>query len=155
MTARAPVVPAILDLLHTSAATLDGLGDLLEPAGEHLVFEDGPSADVHLQWATSYDAADQAGQSRLFSGIHVFSAAAAGRVVGRVVGMGASALARDRWRGEESSAHPCASAITPRPPKKPSTPATPHTTTVTSAYTSATGARPSSTSAMTSWLTLE
>ena len=32
--------------------------------------EAGPSADVVLRWATYYDAADQAGQSRLYGGIH-------------------------------------------------------------------------------------
>jgi hypothetical protein len=36
------------------------------------VFEDGPSVEVHLQWATYYDAADQAGQSRIWGGIHIW-----------------------------------------------------------------------------------
>ncbi|MCC7075115.1 MAG: vanadium-dependent haloperoxidase [Deltaproteobacteria bacterium] len=78
-----------------------GLGEFVAPAHEYLVFEDGPSSDVRLQWASYADAADQAGQSRLFGGIHVFSDDASGRRVGSAVGLAASALARDRWRGVE------------------------------------------------------
>ncbi len=40
------------------------------PAGE-LLHEEGPTADTTLQWATYYDAADQAGISRLYMGIHI------------------------------------------------------------------------------------
>ena len=47
-----------------------GLGTWTVPAGSFL-FEEGPSVDVPLQWATYYDAADQAGLSRLYGGIHV------------------------------------------------------------------------------------
>ena len=36
-----------------------------------LKFEKGPTADVPLQWATYFDAADQAGRSRLWGGIHI------------------------------------------------------------------------------------
>jgi hypothetical protein len=36
-----------------------------------LKFEAGPTTDIHLEWATYYDAADQAGQSRLWGGIHI------------------------------------------------------------------------------------
>ena len=47
-----------------------GLGSWTIPAGD-LEFEAGPSQDVPLQWATYYDAADQAGLSRLYGGIHI------------------------------------------------------------------------------------
>ena len=36
-----------------------------------LKFEKGPTTDIRLEWATYYDAADQAGRSRLWGGIHV------------------------------------------------------------------------------------
>ncbi len=36
-----------------------------------LKVESGPTAPVTLQWATYYDAADMAGQSRLYGGIHI------------------------------------------------------------------------------------
>jgi hypothetical protein len=41
-----------------------GLGEFAAPAGSYLVFKDGPSREMRLQWGTYYDAADQAGQSR-------------------------------------------------------------------------------------------
>ena len=50
-----------------------GLGEFVAPAGTYLVFEDGPSADVRLQWATYFDASDQAGQSRIYGGIHLLA----------------------------------------------------------------------------------
>src|SRR6202158_5145114 len=57
-------------------------------------FEGGPSADVILEWATYYDAADQAGQSRLYGGIHVQVDDFTGRIVGSTRGKDAWALAR-------------------------------------------------------------
>ena len=45
------------------------------PAGG-LKFEAGPSAEIDLQWATYFDAADQAGRSRLWGGIHIPAAVA-------------------------------------------------------------------------------
>jgi len=68
-------------------------------AHEYLVFEDGPSQDVHMQWASYYDAADQAGQSRLWGGIHVPADDFMGRRTGRVVGLGAIARARTLFDG--------------------------------------------------------
>jgi hypothetical protein len=62
-------------------------------------FEAGPSADVVLQWATYYDAADQAGQSRLFGGIHVQADDFIGRIVGSTCGKDAWALAQRYYAG--------------------------------------------------------
>jgi hypothetical protein len=62
-------------------------------------FEAGPSADVVLQWATYYDAADQAGQSRLFGGIHVQADDFTGRIVGSTCGKDAWALAQRYYAG--------------------------------------------------------
>ena len=62
-------------------------------------FEAGPSADVVLEWATYYDAADQAGQSRLYGGIHVQADDFAGRVVGSTCGKDAWALAQRFYAG--------------------------------------------------------
>ena len=78
-----------------------GLFEFTAPAGNYLIFENGPSADVHLQWATYFDAADQAGQSRLFGGIHIFADDSVGRQVGSAVGLGASAVAQGYWTGGE------------------------------------------------------
>jgi hypothetical protein len=51
-----------------------------------LRFDDGPSSPVTLQWATYFDAADQAGQSRLYGGIHIAADDIDGRLVGAEVG---------------------------------------------------------------------
>jgi hypothetical protein len=61
--------------------------------------EAGPSADVVLQWATYYDASDQAGQSRLFGGIHVQADDFTGRIVGSTCGKDAWALAQRYYAG--------------------------------------------------------
>jgi hypothetical protein len=61
--------------------------------------ESGPSADVVLEWATYYDAADQAGQSRLFGGIHVQADDFTGRIIGSTCGKEAWALAQRYYSG--------------------------------------------------------
>jgi hypothetical protein len=62
-----------------------GLGEWVIPAGS-LEFEAGPEQEVRLQWATYRDAADQAGLSRLYGGIHVAADDVRGRVLGEAVG---------------------------------------------------------------------
>jgi uncharacterized protein YaiE (UPF0345 family) len=62
-------------------------------------FDVGPSTDVALQWATYYDAADQAGQSRLFGGIHVQADDFTGRVLGSTCGKDAWAFAQRVYAG--------------------------------------------------------
>ncbi|MBK8872639.1 MAG: VCBS repeat-containing protein [Bacteroidetes bacterium] len=47
-----------------------GLGEFTAEQDEFLVFEDGPSQDVTLQWATYQDAADESSMSRIWGGIH-------------------------------------------------------------------------------------
>jgi hypothetical protein len=54
---------------------------------------------VHLQWATFFDAADQAGQSRLWGGIHIEPDDLVGRKLGHQVGLDAVALARKYYAG--------------------------------------------------------
>jgi uncharacterized protein DUF6851 len=69
-----------------------GLFQWLIRAGS-LGVEIGPSRDVTLQWATYYDAADQAGISRLFGGIHIPADDFGGRRLGSQCGKGAWMLA--------------------------------------------------------------
>ena len=64
-----------------------------------LHFENGPSADVTLQWATYYDAADEAGESRLYGGIHVSPDDGPGRIMGSLIGQSAFAYAQKIWDG--------------------------------------------------------
>ncbi len=70
-----------------------GLGEWRIPEGS-LHFEYGPTDDVVLQWATFRDAADQAGISRLYGGIHVSADDFAGRIIGERVGQAAWAKAQ-------------------------------------------------------------
>jgi hypothetical protein len=65
----------------------------------YLVFEYGPSEPVTLQWATYFDAADQAGQSRLWGGIHIRNDDYDGRVIGADVGARALELAEQYYEG--------------------------------------------------------
>ena len=59
----------------------------------------GPSRDVTLQWATYYDAADQAGQSRVYGGIHPSVDDFPGRRIGSRVGKHAWGLAQRYFAG--------------------------------------------------------
>jgi hypothetical protein len=63
-------------------------------AAGSLLHEAGPSADVELQWATYFDASDQAGRSRIYGGIHIIADDYSGRLVGSEVGLAALARAR-------------------------------------------------------------
>jgi hypothetical protein len=65
-----------------------GLSEWTIPVGS-LEVESGPTQDVTLQWATYYDAADQAGISRLYGGIHIAADDFAGRQVGSLCGLAA------------------------------------------------------------------
>jgi hypothetical protein len=71
----------------------DGLGEYVMPKGTFLQFEQGPSTEVRLQWASYYDASDEAGQSRIWGGIHIAPDDFAGRRMGSRVGLDAVALA--------------------------------------------------------------
>jgi hypothetical protein len=64
-----------------------------------LKFEKGPTTDIRLEWATYYDASDQAGQSRLWGGIHIEADDFAGRVIGSQCGKEAWALAEKYYAG--------------------------------------------------------
>ena len=75
-----------------------GLGSWKVPAGS-LEFEAGPRQDVELQWATYFDAADQAGISRLYGGIHVAVDDLRGRVMGAECGRLGWALAQRYFDG--------------------------------------------------------
>ena len=69
-----------------------GLSKWTTRTGE-LLHEDGPTTDVTLQWATYFDAADQAGISRLFMGIHIAADDLEGRKIGSICGKDAWAKA--------------------------------------------------------------
>jgi hypothetical protein len=89
----------VLTALTGSAYFPGGLGEFEATPGDYLVFEDGPSVAVRLQWGTYYDAADQAGQSRIFGGIHISADDYNGRRLGSTVGLDAWAHARTYFDG--------------------------------------------------------
>ena len=68
-----------------------------------LKFEKGPTTDIRLEWATYYDASDQAGQSRLWGGIHVQADDFIGRRIGSACGTAAWALAQRYFDGKVGS----------------------------------------------------
>ncbi len=68
-----------------------------------LKFEQGPTTDINLEWATYFDASDQAGQSRLWGGIHIQSDDFAGRRIGSACGLAAWALAQRYYDGTAGS----------------------------------------------------
>ncbi len=63
-----------------------GMGEFVAKKNEFLVFEEGPSVDVHLQWATYYDASNQTSLSRIWGGIHPPADDIPGRKIGIEVG---------------------------------------------------------------------
>jgi hypothetical protein len=63
-----------------------GLGEFHAPQNEFLVFEDGPSVDIVLQWAKYADAADECSLSRIYGGIHPPADDIPGRLMGYQIG---------------------------------------------------------------------
>jgi hypothetical protein len=76
-----------------------GLREYVAPKDTFLTFEKGPTTEIRLQWASYYDASDQAGQSRLWGSIHISADDFAGRRVGHQIGIDAVALAAKYFDG--------------------------------------------------------
>ena len=107
-----PAFPAFVSGHSTfSRATAEVLasytGSPYFPGGElartfspgYLSFEHGPSEPMTLRWATYYDAADQAGISRIYGGIHIAADDFTGRRIGSRVGKQAWTLAQRYFAG--------------------------------------------------------
>lgn len=77
-----------------------GLGEFRADTGAYLKFEYGPSEDIALQWASYYDAADQAGQSRRWGGIHPAMDDFPSRIIGSQIGKSAWNFAKRFFGGE-------------------------------------------------------
>jgi hypothetical protein len=80
-----------------------GMGTFTAPSNSFLKFEMGPSQTVQLQWATYFDASDQAGLSRLYGGIHVSIDDLTGRITGSQCGKAVWALAQTYFDGSVAS----------------------------------------------------
>lgn len=70
-----------------------GFGEFVCQKDEFLVFENGPSQTVRLQWATYRDASDQCSLSRIWGGIHPPVDDIPGRLIGEKIGKDAFAFA--------------------------------------------------------------
>ncbi len=66
---------------------------------QYLTFEEGPTTDVPLQFASYYDCADQAGQSRIWGGIHIVADDYIGRETGSQTGITAFEAAKQYFQG--------------------------------------------------------
>ncbi len=70
-----------------------GMGEFKADRNLYLVFEDGPSQTLTLQWATYRDASDQCSLSRIWGGIHPPMDDIPGRFIGMKIGPDAVAFA--------------------------------------------------------------
>lgn len=72
-------------------------------ANKFLIYEEGPTVDVTLQWATYYDLSDAAGISRIWGGVHPPADDIAGRRIGAEVGVAAYRKAVSYFSGMRHS----------------------------------------------------
>jgi hypothetical protein len=89
----------IMTLLTGSPYFPGGLFEYHVPAGSGLDFEYGPTTVMNLQFATYFDASDQASLSRVYGGIHPPSDDFPGRRIGSLVGPAAWTLAARHFAG--------------------------------------------------------
>lgn len=92
----------VLTLLTGDAYFPGGMGEYLAKKDEFLVFEQGPSTDIKLQWATYTDASDQTSLSRIWGGIHPPVDDIAGRKIGLTIGKSAFAYAEQFYTGQSN-----------------------------------------------------
>ena len=90
----------VLTLLTGSEYFPGGIGEFVAKKNEFLVFEEGPSTDVVLQWAKYYDASDQCSLSRIWGGIHPPVDDIPGRLIGQKVGQDAFRYARNYFENK-------------------------------------------------------
>ena len=79
-----------------------GYGEFIANKDEFLVFEEGPSVDVKLQWATYKDASDQCSLSRIWGGIHPPADDIPGRLIGEKIGINAFNFGITYFSGKNS-----------------------------------------------------
>ena len=77
----------LLEMLTGSAYWPGGLAEWSAPQNQFLVFEDGPSVELTLQWATYLDASNESALSRIWGGIHPPVDDLPGRIIGEKIGI--------------------------------------------------------------------
>ncbi|MEZ4792848.1 MAG: T9SS type A sorting domain-containing protein [Gelidibacter sp.] len=102
----------MMGLLTGSPYFPGGMGIFDTQQNQFLVFEEGPTQDIELQWATYTDASDQCSLSRIWGGIHPPIDDIKGRKIGYKIGHDAYALALDYFNGTLSIETPDESLTT-------------------------------------------
>ncbi len=92
----------VLTLFTGDAYFPGGFGEFIARKNEFLVFEEGPSVDVKLQWATYRDASDQSSLSRIWGGIHPPADDIPGRLIGEQVGQQAFNFGIEYFNGKQN-----------------------------------------------------
>ena len=77
-----------------------GMGEFVAGENEFLVFEEGPSVNLIMQWATYRDASDQCSLSRIWGGIHPPADDIPGRRIGEKIGVAAFNYAKTYFSRE-------------------------------------------------------
>lgn len=77
-----------------------GMAEFHAEQNEFLVFEEGPSVNITLQWARYFDAADECSLSRIYGGIHPTADDIPGRFMGDKVGSQATKTALTYFNGQ-------------------------------------------------------
>lgn len=89
----------VLTALTGDAFFPGGMSQFQIRRNEFLVFEEGPSVDMTLQWATYRDAAEQSSLSRIWGGIHPPVDDVPGRRLGEKIGLASYARATEYFAG--------------------------------------------------------
>lgn len=97
--AYASAAAEVLTLVTGDSYFPGGLAEFECLQDDFLVFENGPSETITLQWATYQDAANQAGMSRIFAGVNTPIDELTGRTIGHEVGQNAFILAETYFYG--------------------------------------------------------
>ena len=89
----------LMTLMTGDAFFPGGMGEFVAKKNEFLVFEEGPSQDLVLQWATYRDASDQCSLSRIWGGIHPPADDIPGRLIGEKIGVDAFRFGEQYFNG--------------------------------------------------------
>lgn len=89
----------VLTLITNDSFFPGGIGSFDVKHNEFLVFEEGPTEDFTLQWATYRDASDQTSLSRIWGGIHPPIDDIRGRIIGDKIGKDAFSYAEKYFSG--------------------------------------------------------
>ena len=89
----------VLTMLTGDSYFPGGMGTFDVSQNDFLVFEQGPSENLTLQWATYRDASDQTSLSRIWGGIHPPMDDIRGRIIGEKIGVEAFNLAMRYFDG--------------------------------------------------------